>query len=320
MQRALVTGATGFIGRQLCQSLQATGVHVTALGRQQQSGPWDRFKTGDIAGILPMDLCEQIDVVYHLAGIAHAMKLPKSEQGCYEQVNVHGTRHLLELIQESHVNSLVYFSSIKAMADPGDDCVDETFTARPTDPYGLSKRLAEEAVLEFGQRQGFHVCVLRPCLVYGPLPKGNLLRMLQAIKKGRFPPLGIHQNRRSMVSVYDLIQIAQRVAGDPRAHGQTFIISDGEQYSTSRIYASMFEALDKPLPRWSLPVWPLSLLAAIGDGIGAIIGRPFPFNSETLHRLTGSACYLNRHVCRSLDWQPTQTLETCLADMVRSLS
>ena len=123
MRRAQVTGATGFIGKQLCQTLQAKGVHVTALGRAQQHGPWDMFKTGDIAGILPLDLCAGIDTVFHLAGVAHAMKLPKSEEGIYQRVNVDGTSHLLDLIRESDVNSLVYFSSIKAMADPGERCL-----------------------------------------------------------------------------------------------------------------------------------------------------------------------------------------------------
>ena len=319
MRRALVTGATGFIGRQLCQTLQSKGVHVTALGREQQTGPWDVFKTGDIAGILPLDLCENIDTVFHLAGIAHAMKMPKSEQGCYQRVNVDGTSHLLELIRESEIKSLVYFSSIKAMADPGEECVDETFLEKPDDLYGRSKREAEEAVLAFGQRYGFHVSILRPTLVYGPSPKGNLARMIKAIQAGRFPPLNISSNRRSMVSVTDLIQAAMLVANHEHAKEQVYIVSDGQTYSTQDIYRAMCRALNTNPPRWSLPVWPLSLLARIGDGIGQLMGRPFAFNSEALRRLVGSACYRNDKLC-SLGWQPSQTLPDVLPEMVATLT
>jgi nucleoside-diphosphate-sugar epimerase len=315
MQRALVTGATGFIGRQLCQTLQSKGVHVTALGRAPQDGPWDVFRSGDIAGILPLDLCDNIDVVFHLAGIAHAMKMPKSEEGCYQQINVEGTAHLLDLIRESEVKALVYFSSIKAMADPGEACVDEGFLAKPTDPYGASKREAEENVLAFGQRYGFHVSILRPTLVYGPAPKGNLARMIHAIRAERFPPLNIQSNKRSMVSVNDLISAAILVASYEQANGQVYIVSDGHSYSTRDIYLAMCRALNKEPPRWSLPIWPLSILAAAGDAIGRLRGRPFVFNSEALRRLIGSACYRNDKL-RGLGWQPSQTLQDVLPQMV----
>lgn len=318
LQRALVTGATGFIGRQLCQTLQNNGVHVTALGRVAEDGPWDVFRSGDIAGILPLDLCEHIDVVFHLAGIAHAMKMPKSEEGIYQRVNVQGTAHLLDLIRESEVNALVYFSSIKAMADPGEACVDEGFLAKPTDPYGASKREAEEHVLAFGQCYGFHVSVLRPTLVYGPAPKGNLARMLSAIRAGRFPPLNIQTNKRSMVSVQDLINAAIIVAGHAQANGQVYIVSDGQAYSTRDIYLAMCRALNKKPPCWSLPIWPLSILATVGDAIGRLRGRPFVFNSEALRRLIGSACYRNIKLC-ALGWQPTQTLQDVLPEMVATL-
>ncbi len=318
MKTALVTGATGFIGRQLCQTLQMKGVHVTALGRTHQHGPWDIFKTGDIAGVLPLDLCEGIDTVFHLAGIAHAMKLPKSEEGCYQRVNVDGTAHLLDLIRESEVSTLVYFSSIKAAADPGDRCVDETFLDKPADLYGCSKRDAEELILNFGQRYGFHVSILRPTLVYGPSPKGNLARMLHAIRAGRFPPLNITTNRRSMISVDDLVTAALLVAEHAQAKNEIFIVSDGHAYSTFSIYQSMCQALNKHPARWRLPVWPLFALAKIGDGIGRLTGRPFAFNSQALQRLTGSACYLNDKLCR-LGWQPRQSLSDVLPQMVTTL-
>lgn len=319
-QTVLVTGATGFIGRQLCQHLKQSGHVVVASGRTAQDGPWDSFKPGDLAGILPGDLCDGIDVVYHLAGVAHAMQMARSQQDIYQRVNVDGTRHLLELVRESEVKSLVYFSSIKAMADPGNDCVDETFTEAPTDLYGLSKLHAEQNVLDLGRQSGFHVCCLRPTLVYGPNPKGNIMRMLSAIRRGRFPVFPEFNNRRSMVSVDDLVEAAALVANDPAANGQTYIVSDGQDYSTRRIYELMSTALKRPVPRYNWPVWPFHILAKLGDLAGKMAGRPFGFNSEAWHRLRGSACYQSDKLRHELGWRPQDTLETVLPAMVRSIS
>ena len=273
----LVTGASGFIGRRLCTVLQEQGHHVVALGRHPQTGPWDEFRQGDLAGNLPKDVCDGIDSVFHLAGFAHAMRLPRGQQGIYQQINVEGTRALLARVRDSQVKRLVYFSSIKAMADPGEDCVDERFTQPPSDAYGLSKLNAEQAVLAFGVEHAVHVCCLRPTLVYGRNPKGNIQRMLQAIRQGRFPPLPRIDNRRSMISVNDLVAAALLASELPQANGKVYVA---------------------------------------GDAIGALSVRPAPFSSETLQRLFGSACYKNDRIVNELQWSARDSLEDVLPDML----
>lgn len=318
-ETVLVTGATGFIGRQLCAHLKRDGHEVIAVGRRQQDGPWHRFVTGDLAGIISADLCQGVGIVYHLAGIAHAMKLPRSQQDIYQRINVDGTRHLLEIIRDSEVKALVYFSSIKAMAEPDEDCVDETFSIPPGDVYGLSKLKAEQAVLDFGQQYNFHVSCLRPTLVYGPNPKGNILRMMNAIARGRFPAFPDFHNQRSMISVYDLIDAAILAANDPNANRQTYIVSDGQDYSTRQVYELMSIALGRSISKINWPVWPFKLLAKAGDVLTSMTGKPAPFSSETWRRIHGSACYKSDKLRNELGWQAKNTLESVLPSMVESL-
>ncbi|WP_295884172.1 NAD-dependent epimerase/dehydratase family protein, partial [uncultured Thiohalocapsa sp.] len=202
----LVTGAGGFVGTALCRRLRADGHRVRALLRQPADGPWDERLTCDLGtDPLPVGLMDGIDGVFHLAGIAHVQDVAGISDAVYKQVNVAGTAALLDAAVTAGVRGFVYFSSIKAAAEPGERCVDETWDAWPADAYGRSKREAEALVLRAGREQGLHVCNLRPCLVYGPGVKGNLARLIEAVDRGRFPPLPELGNRRSMVGLDDLI-------------------------------------------------------------------------------------------------------------------
>lgn len=316
MRKALVTEASGFIGRHLCHTLKQQGWHVTALARQKCDIECDVLVTGDLSGILPLDLCKGIDSVFHLAGIAHAFGLSAEEQSLYQQVNVDGTRHLLELVNESEVERVVYFSSIKAMGEVGQECVDETVLSDDNDAYGLSKLEAERLVLEFGQKTNRHVVCLRPCLVYGPGLKGNLLKMLSAIDRGRFPPIAPKNQKRSMVSIYDLVSLAIQVVDQEKANQQVFIVSDGEHYNTRRIHIAMCEGLQIKAPRYSLPNWLMFLFAKVGDFLKFIIRRNVPFDSVMWKRLNESACYKSDKLKDVLSWQASQTLESVISDIV----
>ena len=230
----------------------------------------------------------------------------------YRRVNVHGTAALLDAAVAAGVRGFVYFSSVKAAADPGERCVDETWDAWPQDAYGRSKREAEELVLTAGREHGLHVCNLRPCLVYGPEVKGNLVRMIDAIERGRFPPLPEFGNRRSMVGLDDLLAAAQVAMGTPAARGCTYIVSDEAPCSSRELYLSICKALGQPVPVWTVPLWLLRLGAATGDVMGRLLSRPMPLGNAALQRLAGSACYRSEQIRRQLGWQPRQTFADAL--------
>jgi nucleoside-diphosphate-sugar epimerase len=257
-----------------------------------------------------------IDGVFHLAGIAHVSDTTAIPASLYQAVNVDATAALLEAAAAAGVQRFVYFSSVKAAADPGEGCVDEAWDAWPDDAYGRSKRTAEQKVLDAGRQLGMHVCNLRPSLVYGPGVKGNLDRMIDAIGRGRFPPLPDFGNRRSMIGLDDLIDAARRAMELPAAAGRTFIVADTEPYSTRAIVDAIRRALGRPVPRAVIPHWSLHLGAALGDLLQRVTRRPMPLNAAVLRRIAGSACYRNDLLRRTLSWQSRSRFDESLPAML----
>jgi nucleoside-diphosphate-sugar epimerase len=318
----LVTGAAGFIGQYLCSYLQENDIKVKALLRQEsdqqsQTKGWDESKRCQL-GVdpLPDKLMEGVDTIFHLAGVVHSFKPTKEMERDYWAVNAEATQELLSKAKEFGVKRFIYFSSVKAMADPKENCVDETFPKMPSDVYGLTKRKAEESVLAAGESGEIHVCNLRPSLVYGPGCKGNLLRMMAAIDSGRFPPLADSGNRRSMVHIDDLIQAATLAAVREEANGKTYIVTDGQTYSTSQMYVWICEALGKKIPNWSVPGWILQSLGCMGDLAEKITGKQFPVTTESVERLLGSACYSCKKIKEELGYRPQKDFKSSLPEMV----
>jgi nucleoside-diphosphate-sugar epimerase len=313
----LVTGAGGFIGKALCRFLQERGASVRALLRRSGEYVGDESVICDLSEKnLPSSLMDGIDGVFHLAGIAHVPDIAAVPDTLYRRINLDATRSLLELAAQSRVERFVYFSSVKAAAHPGEHCVDETWDEPPADAYGRSKRDAEQRVIATGKEKGMHVCNLRPCLVYGPGVKGNLSRMIHAIEKGAFPPFPELGNKRSMVGMDDLIDAAWLAMNDTRACGKTYIISDGLPYSTRDLYIAISNALEKRVPRWTVPILLLHASAAVGDLLVRVSHRPMPMSSSVLQRLRGWACYRSDRIHRELGWAPRQTFEDILPDIV----
>jgi UDP-glucose 4-epimerase len=320
MRSALVTGASGFIGRPFIRLLQSQGWRVIAAGRPQSAA-----STG-VADVLRVDLMEdspivlppEIDTVFHLAGKAHALAEVAQDEEIYFRVNTAGTRRLLEAAQRAGVRAFVYFSSVKAVgeAPAASQPIDESWDVRPETVYGRSKRDAEDLVLRGGYVS--HPVVVRPSLVYGPGANGNLEKMIEAIKAGRFPPVPEMGNRRSMVHVDDVGRAAIAVALDPAAAGRTYILTDGVAVSTRQMFDWICGLVGRRVPSWTVPLWLFRLLARIGDVIGKIRRRRFVFDSDALAKLTGSACYSSARIERELAWKPQRALQDSLAEIVRA--
>ena len=243
-RHALVTGASGFIGRVLCAYLVQQGVRVTAVSRTPHPLPWfsatqytshslDITKTA-----VPNEWWRGVDVVFHLAGVAHAGKESKIAHMVYQTVNVEATDSLLQQAVLHDVKRFIYFSSIKAI--------------EPMDRYGYSKRLAEETVLFYGEQKAIQVSIIRPALVYGPNLKGNLQAMQSAIQKGWLPPIPETGNQRSLISVQDLAHAAWVIAESPHTHDKAYVVTDGVAYSTRQIYEVLSQLAGRGARRFSV--------------------------------------------------------------------
>lgn len=320
IEKALVTGATGFIGKHLIELLLANQIGVRALIRDQNKSSLLPNHIDVISGDLTepntlVDICEDIDMVFHLGGYAHAWGDEISEAKKHHQINFQGTKNIVNEAIRSHVKRFIYFSSVKAVADT-EACIDEQWDHPAHTAYGIAKREAEKYVLEIGRQTGLHVCILRPALVYGPNWKGNLASMLRAIDKGIFLPLPETHNKRSLVSIHDICQAAILAATNVQANGKIYFVTDGRYYSTYELYRLMLQGLGKQIPKWHMPLFIFKLLALIGDHVGKLMGRRMPFNSEALSKLFGSAQYNSEQIQKELGFRPHDDLSKALPEII----
>ena len=318
MKHALVTGASGFIGRHLCQLLQSRGVRVRALNRKPAEGAWDEAMACDLEReTIPSKAMDGIDTVFHLAARVHQFDDGQGMESAYHQANVLATQNLLRAAERADVVRFVFFSSLSVMGEitESGECQDELHAAKPNSLYGSSKLKAEGLVKASSIP---HVCILRPAMVYGADCKGNLPRMISAMTSGWFPPLPEVHNKRSMIHEDDLAQAAVLAATHNKAAGQTYIITDGCPYSTSQIYTWIREALGKPVPSWHVPISALRVFARVGDGIGKLSGRRFVFNSSVLNKLLGSAWYSNDKAVHELGFKAHYTLHDSMPEIINT--
>jgi UDP-glucose 4-epimerase len=303
----LITGASGFIGTRLVQP----GDRVLARGGSSMAGAVG----GDLLDALSLaKACADIDTIFHCAGYAHAFASSDSER--HWRVNFEGTRDLVNAAGAAGVKRFVFLSSVKAMAEPGDECVDEDWPGEPDSPYGCAKRSAEDAVLAAGVRYGMHVVNLRLAMVYGRGGRGNLERMVRGIRAGWFPPLPETGNKRSLVHVDDVVAAMRLVADAPAANGRTYIVADARAYSGRELYDALRGVPPRLTFNWSVPAPLLRAGGWLGDVVGGLLNRPLPVSSEVIDRLLGSACYSPARIERELGWRASVGLAAGVREML----
>jgi nucleoside-diphosphate-sugar epimerase len=297
-----VTGASGFVGTALTASLAARGHPGTALSRSG-AAPLPAIKTAQFSGFGDARALraafESIDVVVHLAARVHVMREHHSDPlAAFRRVNVEGTRAVYAAAREAGVERVVFLSSVKAMGEGSAAPYRESDAANPVDPYGISKLEAERVLAEGRALGGPEYVVLRPPLVYGPGVRGNFLRLLRlAALSGRVPlPLGGIANQRSLISITNLVSAIEVAALNPAAADQTFLVSDGQDLSTSELISALAASLGKPAMLWPCPV---SLVRALASSVG---------RGAEADRLLGSLTVNSREIRQRLGWQPPQSV------------
>jgi nucleoside-diphosphate-sugar epimerase len=253
MKNYLVTGSTGFIGVRLLGFLKTMECNVRLLSKTQVAN-YETFECTLGQDRIPNGALKSIDTVFHLAGLAHDVQNPQKVKNLYYLINVEATLELARLAIDSGVKRFVFISSVKAGGIPVSGIYGtENNQSSPDGIYGESKREAELRLLELAKDTDMHLSIIRPTLVYGPGVKGNLKLMLSAIESGWFPPLPETKSKRSMVHVDDLVGAIFLAANNSRANGEIFIVTDGLEYSSRKIYNIMREILGKPRVKWSIP-------------------------------------------------------------------
>jgi nucleoside-diphosphate-sugar epimerase len=267
--RVVVTGAAGFIGRALCGHLLARG-HAVVPAVRQTSGLPDEAIVGDIDGASDWrPVLHDCNAVVHLAGRVHVMHdVAENRLELIRAVNIEATLNLARQAVQAGVKRFIFMSTIKVNGEGRDTPYRETDAAAPEDEYAISKWEAEQGLQHIARETGLEVVILRPPLVYGPGVKANFFGMMRLLQKGIPLPFGAIRNRRSLVGLDNLVAFIATCLEHPAAACQTFLISDGEDISTSDLLRRVAAALNVSARLFPLPQQLLELgfkLAGKGD-------------------------------------------------------
>jgi nucleoside-diphosphate-sugar epimerase len=295
--KCLVTGATGFVGSALCEALAMQGDAVQRAGR----GPALELALDLGTGTAP-EIPRDLDVVFHLAGLAHR----SAPAARHEQVNHRGTVALARAAAAAGVPHFIFLSSVKALGPaPGRAPRGEHDGSLPRDGYGRAKAAAERELQAIAAGSGMAVTVLRPALVYGPGARGNLDLLCRWVAAGRPAPPDV--GARSLVSRDDLVQLLLTVAAQPAAGYRCWNVTDGERYTARRLCEALARAQGRAQGRAlagpALPAWAWRAAAAVRDVLRG--ERP----GQTAAALLGWDCYRNDAVRAGTGWEPQQRFE-----------
>lgn len=319
--RVILTGANGFIGRAATSLLLKSGHVVRVVTRQpfqcgsttptsgDAGGKVEQVVVGDIGAAIDWGrVSEGADAVVHLAARVHRMRAAANSITEFRRVNVVGTLNLAREAARSGVQRFVFVSSIKVNGErtlPGrpyraDD------TPAPIDAYALSKCEAEEGLRELAHQTGLQVVIIRPVLVYGPGVKANFASMMRWLRTGIPLPLGAIHNRRSLVAVDNLIDLIATCLRQAAAANQTFLVSDGEDLSTTQLLQLLGNFLGRPARLIPVPV-------PVLEAAAAVIGR-----RDMVQRLCGTLQVDISKARDLLGWSPPITINDGLRRTARA--
>jgi dihydroflavonol-4-reductase len=314
-ERILVTGGTGFTGVHLVHRLVADGQSVRVLARSASKAKAMlpravEVTEGDVTdrSVITRSMRGQ-DLVYHLAAAFREAGIPDSR---YRHVHVDATADLLDAARAEGVRRFVHCSTIGVHGHIEDPPADETHPFAPGDVYQRTKAEGERLALEYGERHGFPVTVVRPATIYGPGDL-RLLKLFRAIARRRFVMLGRGEVNLHMVYVDDLVDGMRLAAERPEAVGEAFILAGEEYRPLNDIVAIIARTLGVPAPRLRLPVTPFYAAGAICEKVCVPLRIEPPIYRRRVAFFTKSRAFSSDKAARLLGYRPRVDLDTGIA-------
>jgi nucleoside-diphosphate-sugar epimerase len=301
MRKVAVTGSNGFVGSSLCDELINAGYSVRKIVRDRRSYQENQIEIGEINEFTDWSVAlKGVDTIIHCAAYAHDVSTNQANVArLLLMINLNGTVNLAKQAVTSGVRRLIFLSSIKVIGNK--TSLGHPYThfsiPDPKDVYGQSKLGAEIALNKIGEDTGLEVVIIRSPLVYGPNVRANFLSLLKLISNGIYLPFKGIKNKRSLVSLDNLIDLIILCIEHQQAVGQTFLISDGNDLSTPELIARLAESMGLP----ARLVWvPTSVLMIMGAGTG---------KQSKIERLTNSLQVDISHTSQTLSWNPPKPVE-----------
>ena len=302
----LITGGTGFVGQHLVSALIQRNLPYQIAVRTQagNSAHPECISVGNINALTAWSQAlEGVTDVVHLAARVHiTQETSKDAYAAFRAVNTEGTLHLARQAAAAGVRRFIFLSSIKVNGEGKPQAYLETDTPAPEDAYAASKWEAEQGLWKISADTGMQMVILRIPLVYGPGVGANFLQLFQTVNKGWPLPLGGIANRRSLLYVGNLVNAMLVALEHPDAANKLYLLSDGQDVSTSQLVERIAQALNKTPRLFSLPQGMLRLAASV-------LGK-----SSAVDRLYGSLYLDSAKIRQELSWTPPFLMQQGLAE------
>lgn len=288
----LITGSNGFLGSKIVEKLRIID-NITSLSRS----------SGDYKISLEKQIPifrKKFNLVIHVAGKAHIIPKTHIEKQLFHDINVTGTRNLLNGLEKLNPpKSFVFISSVSVYGQEFGENINEDFPLQANDSYGISKIEAEKIVQEWCRKQNVICTILRLPLLVGENPSGNLGAMLRAIDKGYYFNVCGGKARKSMVLANDVAAFIPKVA----KIGGVYNLTDGYHPNFHELSTVICKNRNKKKPL-NMPLIIANLLAFIGD----VIGKNMPLNTVKLKKITSNLTFDDSKARKIAGWNPNSVL------------
>jgi nucleoside-diphosphate-sugar epimerase len=305
----LITGVTGFIGSRLAEQLHTQGKELVLLGRLRSDTDEQRSAYLQSLGLHVSDVdlvdddlirhTENVDTVIHLAAAQHEANQPEAY---FKQVNVTGTRRLLEASIQNGARRFIYGSTIGVYGNVVDGEVTDSTPEIPDNHYGRTKFEAEKTVAEYSDQ--IQTVVARISETYGP-GDFRLLKLFSGIQKGFFFVIGSGENKHQLVFVDDLVAALCEMIHSPAAVNQTIVLAGDEVMTTWEMCEAIATSVGRPLHRIRAPMWPFHVLAIVLEQTLGRIGIQPPLHRRRLDFFRKSLSFSSEKTNEILTWRPT---------------
>jgi len=288
--KIIITGINGFVGRALFSHFKSFPENEIIGIEKSNNFP----KT--ISKCYSWDELSKInegEYIIHLAGIAHDTNNKKHDKEYY-RINTELTKTIYNYFLASSAKTFILFSTVKAAADFSENPLIESAIPDPTSIYGKSKLKAEEHILNNLPNDSRKVYILRPCMIHGPKPKGNLVSLYNYFDKGLPYPFGNLSNNRSYLAINNLTFILEKLLKSNIESG-IYHLADDEALSTIQIITLIGAALEKKPIMINLPNWIINAVVWFGTVL------TLPINQVTIRKLTGDYLVSNEKIKKALN-------------------
>ena len=316
--KVFVTGATGFVGRNLVKALAENGEEITCLVRKiPEDLKGVKFVKGDInnKGVIESAIKDK-DVVYHLVGVGNINSISNKDYLFFKKINVEGTRNIMDACLKYKIKKIIYLSSTASMGLIKKPLVNEEDKCNPKTPYQRSKYESEQLIKEYIQKYHLPVVTLRPTMIYGPgMKHGQILKIYNLMNKGFFPFVDSGKAIVPAVHVNDVVSAVIAAAKNGKL-GETYIITSDDNKTLREIVEIIQRKGHLKIVKINLPKFILKILIFILQNLSLLIKINPPMTLQRLDSFTFNRMFDISKAKKELKWEPKISFEQGLDETI----